>query len=105
MIAHPLPDVDAAHPVPAALYLSLDAETGIGSWTADDFINVFHTRSDSASVHTILQPGDFNSIMPWSMYDKMTDEDLKAVFAYLKTTAPIKNTVDAFTPAGTKNNK
>ena len=43
--------------------------------------------------------------MPWSMYGKMTDEDLKAVFAYLKTTAPIKNTVDAFTPAETKNYK
>ena len=85
-----------------SLNISSDAETGIGGWTADDFINVFHTRSDSASVHTVLQPGDFNSIMPWSMYGKMTDEDLKAVFAYLKTTAPIKNTVDAFTPAGSK---
>jgi len=94
----PFPDGDVVR----SLNISSDAETGIGGWTADDFINVFHSRADSTSVRTVLQQGDFNSIMPWSMYGKMTDEDLKAVFAYLKTTTPIKNTVDAFTPAGTK---
>jgi hypothetical protein len=33
-------------------------------------------------------------IMPWFLYRNMTDEDLKAVFTYLKTLKPVKHTVD-----------
>jgi hypothetical protein len=31
--------------------------------------------------------------MPWETIGKMTDEDLKAIFAYLKTVKPIRNRV------------
>jgi hypothetical protein len=31
--------------------------------------------------------------MPWQEYRKASDEDLRAVFAYLKSTKPIKNIV------------
>jgi len=33
--------------------------------------------------------------MPWPVYRNMTDEDLKAIFAYLKTTKPVRNIVPA----------
>ena len=32
--------------------------------------------------------------MPWNVYRNMTDEDLKAIFAYLKTLKPVYNEVD-----------
>lgn len=32
--------------------------------------------------------------MPWVFYRNMTDEDLKAIFAYMKTLKPVKHTVD-----------
>jgi len=32
--------------------------------------------------------------MPWVFYRNMTDEDLKAIFAYLKTLQPVNHTVD-----------
>ena len=32
--------------------------------------------------------------MPWYFYRNMTDEDLKAMFAYLRTLKPVKHTVD-----------
>jgi hypothetical protein len=35
-----------------------------------------------------------NQIMPWHEYRNMTDDDLKAVFAYLKTLTPVKHVVD-----------
>jgi mono/diheme cytochrome c family protein len=35
-----------------------------------------------------------NSFMPWSYFGKMTDDDLKAVFAYLRTLKPVKHVVD-----------
>jgi mono/diheme cytochrome c family protein len=39
-----------------------------------------------------------NQIMPWHFYRNMTDEDLKAIFAYLKTLAPVKHAVDNTEP-------
>ena len=76
-----------------------DATTGIGKWTEETFVNLFHTRSDSATLHTKIQPGEFTSLMPWTMYGKMNDEDLKAIYAYLKTLKPISNAVVKFTAA------
>lgn len=79
--------------------ISPDKETGLGDWTAEMFVDVFHSRSDSATLHTTIQPHEFNSIMPWTMYGGMTDEDLTAIFEYLKTVDPIENRVDIYTPA------
>jgi len=39
-----------------------------------------------------------NQIMPWRNYSGMTDEDLKAIFAYLKTVKPIHHVVDNAEP-------
>ena len=36
--------------------------------------------------------------MPWKMYGKQTDEDLKAMFAYLKTLPPVDHRVDNSLP-------
>ena len=79
--------------------ISSDMETGIGKWKKETFLALFHAHSDSATLHTTLKPGDFNSIMPWTMYGKMTDEDLNAVFAYLMTIPPVQNSVVKFSPA------
>ena len=78
--------------------ISSDEETGIGGWDDETFVSLFKAHSDSVTLNTQLNPGDFNSIMPWTMYGRMTDEDLKAIFAYLKTVPPIKNEVVKFTP-------
>lgn len=79
--------------------ISPDKETGILNWTSEQFITMFRIHSDSETLNTKLKLGDFNSIMPWTMYGKMTDEDLTAIFEYLKTVNPIKNGVEIFTPA------
>lgn len=78
--------------------ISPDA-TGIGTWTEELFLQRFRTNSDSAMMSRTIKPGEFNSIMPWTMYARMTDEDLKAIYAYLKTVKPQQNTVTKFTPA------
>jgi cytochrome c553 len=74
-----------------------DMETGLGSWTEQTFVNKFRLYTDSAILNTKLSTGDFNSIMPWTMYGNMTDEDLKAIYAFLRTVKPIKNSVVKFT--------
>jgi len=75
-----------------------DQETGIGLWKKELFDSLFHAHSDSATLHTTLKPGDLNSIMPWTMYGKMTDEDLNAIFEFLKSIPPIHSSVVKFSP-------
>jgi len=77
--------------------LTPDKETGIGNWNADMFVAFFRSRSDSLSINTKVAPGTFNTIMPWSMYGGMKEKDLRAIFAYLQTMKPIRNTVTRFT--------
>jgi mono/diheme cytochrome c family protein len=76
-----------------------DKETGIGATSQETFVNLFHARSDSTTRHTTLAPGTFNTIMPWTMYGSMKDEDLAAIYAYLQTLPPMKNEVEKYTPA------
>jgi hypothetical protein len=33
--------------------------------------------------------------MPWMVYRNMTDEDLKSIYAYLRTLKPVNNAVRA----------
>ena len=75
-----------------------DEETGIGSWTREAFVARFKLYADSSYVLPTVQPGDFNSIMPWTMYCNMTEDDLSAIYAYLRTVKPVKNKVVKFTP-------
>ncbi len=73
-----------------------DKETGIGSWTEESFVQRFKVYSDSAYKPIEVKKGEFNSIMPWTMFATMKTEDLKAIYAYLKTVKPIKNQVTKF---------
>ena len=78
--------------------ITADPETGIGNWTKDAFLNRFRVFRDSAATHQKVGPAEFNTIMPWVMYAGMTDEDLSAIYAYIRTLTPVKNAVVKFTP-------
>jgi mono/diheme cytochrome c family protein len=66
--------------------ITQDKDTGIGSWT-------------DAQIKTALRKGvrpngtPLAMIMPSDFYEIMTERDLDAVVAYLRTIKPIKNTV------------
>lgn len=74
--------------------LTPDQNTGMGIWTEDMFIRAMRTGKHLGTSRTILPP------MPWPWYGKMRDEELKAMFAYLKSIPPIKNRVPDPTPPG-----
>lgn len=77
--------------------ISPELETGIGAWSEDQFVQLFRLRSDSAAEHQMVKPDDFNTIMPWTMYGKMNEEDLRAIYVYLRSVKPIKNNIEKFT--------
>jgi mono/diheme cytochrome c family protein len=73
--------------------LSPDPETGTGAWNEELFIRILRTGKFMGAGRDILPP------MPWQDYAKLTDADLKAIFAYLKSLKPVKNQVPASVPA------
>ncbi|MXV15557.1 c-type cytochrome [Hufsiella ginkgonis] len=75
-----------------------DVKTGIGSWTREQFVSRFKMYTDSAYHARKINPGDFQTIMPWVMYSGMDAADLESIYAYLKTLKPINNTVTRFKP-------
>ncbi len=83
--------------------ISPDKETGIGAWTSDDFVKKFKMYQDSAYEVPSVAPGEFNTIMPWTMYAGMETSDLEAIFAYLQTVTPMKNSVTRFSAPVAKN--
>lgn len=70
-----------------AANLTPDEMTGTGIWTFDIFKNTIRKGRHWGVGRPLLPP------MPWFNYREMTDEDLAAVFAYLRTLKPIRNEV------------
>ena len=64
-------------------------DTGIGTWTEAQFFKAIREGKSKGldGTRPLLPP------MPWPIYRNMTDEDLRSVFAYLKTVKPIQNVV------------
>lgn len=78
----------------AVANITPDSATGIGTWTEEMFLSKFKTNSSDANVNR--HPGRENSIMPWAQYGKMKEDDLKAIYAYLRTVKPISNKVEKY---------
>lgn len=67
--------------------LTPDGPTGLGTWTEEIFIKSLRTGKHMGFGRNLLPP------MPWQSIGQMKDEDLKAIFAYLKSLPPISNKV------------
>lgn len=87
-------------PLPTGVVVSAnitpDGETGLGKWTEEQFVRRFKAYADSSYTPQDIKAGEFNSVMPWTMYATMEEGDLKAMYAYLKTIKPVKNQVIKF---------
>src|SRR5579862_644019 len=78
----PLPVVTSANITPDP--------SGISYYDENLFLEVMHTGKVKAR--------QLNAMMPWIDYGKMTDDDLRAVFAYLRTVKPVHHRVDNTLP-------
>ena len=72
---------------------------GIGAWDKAMFIARFKQYADSAYVPAKVAPGDFQTVMPWTMYATMTEEDLGAIYDYLAALPPVAGRVEKWTSA------
>ncbi|MEW6508669.1 MAG: cytochrome C [Bacteroidota bacterium] len=75
-----------------------DKNTGISSWTKEQFIARFKVMDPDSNQIPNVNRNDYNTVMPWTMYAGMSREDLGAIYDYLKTLKPIYNSVAKWTP-------
>jgi mono/diheme cytochrome c family protein len=67
------------------------APSGLPYYTEELFVEAMRTgRVKARKLH---------DAMPWSFYGTQTDEDLRAIFSYLETVAPVQHRVDNTLPA------
>jgi mono/diheme cytochrome c family protein len=66
-------------------------QTGIGNWPEENFIRALKEGKFKGieGSRSLLPP------MPWQNFNQIKTEDIKAIFAYLKSTKPIINVVPA----------
>lgn len=73
--------------------LTPDADTGIGTWTEQQFVDKFKAF-EGAPLRTLTDADRMeNSTMPWTDYAGMTRDDLAAIYAYLRSIPPVRNRV------------
>jgi mono/diheme cytochrome c family protein len=65
--------------------ITVDDETGIGTWTEEDFVKALHegVNKEGKSLR-----------FPMLRYNNLTNQEVKAIFTYLRTVPVIKNKVD-----------
>lgn len=68
--------------------------TGLGSWTKEQFFRAIREGKWKGLENSrrLLPP------MPWQEFKSMTDDELSAIFAYLKSIKPVENVVPPPTP-------
>jgi hypothetical protein len=74
--------------------LTPDSVSGLGIWNEGMFIKTLRTGRHMGVSRPLLPP------MPWFNYAKASDEDLKAIYAYLRSIKPVRNEVPDAVIAG-----
>ncbi len=82
-----------------AANITPDANTGIGSWTEQQFLDKFKGFETATNATLAEHERAQNTPMPMTMYAGMAREDLSAIFAYLRTLKPVTNRVEKFPDA------
>lgn len=75
---------------------------GIGSWDKATFISRFKQYADSSYVPPAVdwKANDFQTVMPWTMYCHLTEQDLGAIYDYLHTLPPVAGKVEKWSEPG-----
>jgi hypothetical protein len=73
---------------------------GLEAWDKATFIARFKQYSDSAYTPLTIdwKAADFQTVMPWTMYTRMTEQDLGAIYDYLRTVPAVAGKVEKWTP-------
>ena len=105
----PLPKIDKSELQKGWILVTADLTTAVGPWGVSFSANI---TSDTTGIGTwpeenfvrALKQGKYKGVeggrmllppMPWQSLAKLTEEDTKAIYAYLKSIKPVRNIVPA----------
>jgi mono/diheme cytochrome c family protein len=71
--------------------------TGLGDRTKENFVGLFRAFAAPEMKDVKIDPAK-NTVMPWLTLAHLTDEDLGAIYDYLKTVPPVENSVPKLAP-------
>jgi mono/diheme cytochrome c family protein len=74
--------------------ISPDPSTGIGRWSEQDFVNKFAQYRDYAEHGSPKVGPESFTIMPWLNFCQLPEDDLRAMYAYLRTLPPVSKAVE-----------
>jgi mono/diheme cytochrome c family protein len=75
-----------------------DKDNGIGNLSEADFLQKFKNYTDSSYVPKKINPGEMQTVMPWTMFAGMDSADLKAIYHYLRTVKPVGKPIVKWEP-------
>lgn len=75
--------------------LTPDPETGLGAWTDDQIARAIRGEARHGSAGSVV-------VMPWPTLSKLSDEDVHAIVAYLRTLPPVRHRVPENVEPGSK---
>ena len=79
--------------------LTPDPDNYMGRATKAEFIGRFRAFVGMNASNAPPAPRGRNTVMPWLAFAQMTDEDLGAIYDYLKTVPPVKKKINTFPDA------
>jgi mono/diheme cytochrome c family protein len=71
-----------------------DAETGIGKWSEQQFIDKFYQYKEYAEKGSPQVGSEGFTLMPWLGFSQLSREELGAIYTYLMAQAPVRNAVE-----------
>jgi mono/diheme cytochrome c family protein len=86
----------AHDPRPGVAYprnLTPDRATGLGAWSDEQIVQAIRGGLNRHGIGRLL-------VMPWGAYSKMTDVDVHAIVAYLRSLPPVSHRVPDSIPPG-----
>ena len=96
-IAYTSPFIDDNPGVVYPPNLTPDMETGLGTWTMNQLVEMVRVGTRDLSARSL-------PVMPWPAFSGITNEDAFSIAAYLKSLAPVRNLVPANVEPGQRTN-
>ena len=80
--------------VAVSFNITPDKNTGIGTWDENQFLEKFHQYKEYAEGKAPPSTPDNFTVMPWLRFNGIEDDDLRSIFAFLKSLKPIEHVVE-----------
>jgi len=93
-VPFPVPSSPGAHVRSANI--TPDPVAGIGGWSEETFITRFKLYEQAPAEALALKNAKRNTLMPWTVFARISRDDLSAIYTYLRTVTPVSQKVKSF---------